>query len=175
MAYQAYRGFSWNISTYYPGALAQRSEKELRKEYSRLRNVAQKSIQRLGKSEFSTGATYRNAVGRFPTTKSIKSQRQLVMALTDVTQFLSAKSHSVSGLREIRVEQVNTWRTEYGYQFVNQKNFNAWIDFLDLLKDTTGFLYEVRDGKRYVNKADAKARRNEIEQRFKEYLAQQEG
>lgn len=174
MAYQPYRGFSWSISTYYPGALAQRSEKELRKEYSRLRSVAQKSIQRLGKSEFREGASYRGAVGRFPTIKSIKSQRQLVMALTDVTQFLSAKSHSVSGLREIRAEQLNTWRTEYGYQFVNQKNFDVWIDFLELLKDTAGFQYEVRDGKRYVNKADVKARRREIEQQFNAYFAEQE-
>ena len=172
MAYRPYRGFTWNISTYYPGALAQRSEKELRKEYSRLRAVAQKSIKRLGESEFHEGAVYRGAVGRFPTTRTIKTPRQLIMALTDVTQFLSAKSHSVSGLREIRAEQVNTWRTEYGYQFVNQKNFDAWIDFLELLKDTTGFLYEVRDGKRYVNKADAKARRREIEQQFNAYLSE---
>ena len=72
MPYKPYRNFKWSISTYYPGALAERSEKELRQEYARLRAVAQKSIQRLGKSEFAGGSTYRNAVGRFPMTKSIK-------------------------------------------------------------------------------------------------------
>lgn len=174
MAYQPYRGFSWSISSYYPGALAKHSDAELRKEYAKLRAVAQKSIKRLGQSEFREGAIYRGAVGRFPTTKSIKSQRQLIMALTDITQFLSAKSHSVSGLKEIRREQVNTWQTEYGYKFVNQKNLTTWLDFLELMRDEAGFLYEVRDGKRYVNKADAKARRKEIEKRFNEFLAEQE-
>lgn len=169
MAYKPYRGYTWNISTYYPAALSKRTEKELRKEYSRLRGVAQKSIKRLGQSEFAGGATYRAAKNRFPTLKGIKSQRQLVMALTDVSQFLAAKSHSVSGLREIRAAQVHTWQSDYGYKFVTIGNYDAWVEFLETFKDSIGFLYEVREGRRYVNKADAAARREEIEKKFAEY------
>lgn len=170
MAYKPYRNFKWSISTYYPGALAERSEKELRQEYSRLRAVAQKSIQRLGKSEFAGGATCRNAVGRFPMTKSIKDTRDLSMALVDIVQFLSAKGSSVSGLKEIRAEQVDTWNKVYEYKFVNTGNFSAWVDFLEVMQDETGFVYQKVKNRKYVNIEDAKARKAEIEQKFQEFL-----
>lgn len=178
MAYKAYRGYSWNISSYYPGALVKHSDAELRKEYAKLRAVAQKSIKRLGQSEFRESAIYRGAVNRFPATKNIKSQRDLIMALTDITAFLSAKSHSVSGLKEIRKEQIDTWNDTYEYKFVNKFNFNAWVEFLDTMADKIGFVYEtIDDGmtkKRYVNKADAIARKDEIEQKFYKFLAGEE-
>lgn len=170
MAYKPYRNFKWPISTYYPGALAERSEEELRQEYSRLRAVAQKSIQRLGKSEFAGGATYRNAVGRFPTTRSIKDTRDLTKALVDLTQFVAAKGSSVSGLREIRAEQVATWNNEYEYEFVNTGNFSAWVEFLEVMKDSVGFIYQKVRNHRYVNTADAQARKAEIEQKFQKFL-----
>ena len=170
MAYKPYRNFKWNISTYYPGALAERSEKELRQEYARLRAVAQKSIQRLGKSEFAGGATYRNAVGRFPMTKSIKDKRDLAMSIVDISRFLSAKSSSVSGLKEIRAEQVNTWQNQYGYGFVNTGNFAAWVEFLEVMKDSVGFIYQKIRNRKYVNTADMEARKSEIEQKFQEFL-----
>lgn len=170
MAYKPYRNFKWSISTYYPGALAERSEKELRQEYSRLRAVAQKTIQRLGKSEFAGGATYRNAVGRFPTTKSIKDKRELAMALVDISRFLSAKGSSVSGLKEIRAEQVNTWRNQYGYSFVNATNYSAWVEFLEVMKDSIGFIYQKVRNRRYVNIADAQARKADVEQKFRVFL-----
>lgn len=169
MAYKPYRGYTWNISTYYPAALAKRPEKELRKEYSKLRSVAQKSLKRLGKSEFAYGETARQHRKGFPSLKQITSQRQLVMATTAVAQFLAAKSHSVSGLREIRQEQVNTWKNEYGYEFVNYSNFDAWYNFIETIADERGFVYENRDGVRYVNKADAIARKAEIQKRFNEF------
>lgn len=170
MAYKPYRNFKWPISTYWPGALAERSEKELRQEYARLRAVAQKSIQRLGKSEFAGGATYRNAVGRFPMTKSIKDTRDLSMALVDIVQFLSAKGSSVSGLKEIRAEQVNTWQNHYGYGFVNAANYSAWVDFLEVMKDSIGFVYQKVRNRRYMNTADAQARKADVEQKFRVFM-----
>jgi hypothetical protein len=170
MAYKPYRNFKWPISTYWPGALAKRSEKELRQEYARLRAVAQKSIQRLGKSEFAGGATYRNAVGRFKTTKSITDKRELSMALVDVSRFLSAKGSSVSGLKEIRAEQVNTWQNQYGYDFVNAANYSAWVEFLEVMRDSVGFIYQKVRNRRYVNIADSQARKAEIEQKFQKFL-----
>lgn len=170
MPYKPYRNFKWSISTYYPGALNQRSEKELRKEYARLRAVAQKSIQRLGKSEFAGGATYRNAVGRFPMTKSIKNKRVLVMALVDISRFLSAKSSSVSGLKEIRAEQVNTWQNQYGYSFVNTANYSAWLEFLEVMKDSHGFTYQKVRNRRYVNIKDTRARKKDVEKKFRAFL-----
>lgn len=170
MAYKPYRNFKWPISTYYPGALAERSEKELRQEYARLRAVAQKSIQRLGKSEFASGAICRHAVGRFPTTKSIKDKRELAMALVDLTQFVASKGSSVSGLKAIRAEQVNTWSKVYKYDFVNTDNYAAWVEFLEAEKDAIGFVYQKVKNRRYVNIADAQSRKAEMKQKFQQFL-----
>ena len=63
MAYRPYRGFSWNISSYYPMALQEgHTEKELRKEYAKLRSVAQKSLKRLGESRYRDSETYRQNI-----------------------------------------------------------------------------------------------------------------
>lgn len=143
MAYKPYRGFSWAISSYYPLSLQEsHSEKELRKEYARLRAVAQKSLKRMGESEFAEDATYRNNVGRFNATSKLKSKRDVARALTDVTRFLSAKSHSISGLMEIRAEAVATWQSK-GYSWVTKKNYNDWVRFLNWYKELKGFNYDI--------------------------------
>lgn len=139
----AYRGFSWSISSYYPLALQEaHSEKELRREYARLRSVAQKSIQRLGKSEFAESQTYRQNVGRFTAMSQLKSKQDVARALTDVTRFLSAKGHSVKGLKEIRKESIATWHAK-GYDWVNVKNYENWTRFLAWYKELMGFKYDL--------------------------------
>lgn len=143
MAYQPYRGFSWNISSYYPLALQEsHSEKELRKEYAKLRSVAMKSLQRMGKSEFAQSQTYRQNVGRFLATSHLKSKKEVARALTDVVRFLSAKGHSVSGMKEIRKQSITTWH-EKGYTWVNKTNYEDWTRFLAWYKEARGFVYDV--------------------------------
>ena len=119
------------------------TEKELRQEYAKLRSVAQKSLKRLGESRYRDSETYRQNRNAFPKTGSLKSKRELARALTDVTRFLSAKSHSISGLNEIRQSQVSTWKDQYGYDFVTFNNFDQWVDFLEWYKDMVGFVYHL--------------------------------
>ena len=179
MAYRPYRGFSWNISTYYPMALQEgHTEKELRQEYAKLRSVAQKSLKRLGESRYRDSETYRQNKNAFPTTGSLKSKRELSRALTDVTRFLSAKSHSISGLNEIRQEQVSTWNNQYGYSFVNFNNFDQWVDFLDWYKDMKGFVYSVdpKDpNKRWMNIEAAKQDKEKVQAMFKQFVEENYG
>lgn len=179
MAYRTYRGFSWNISSYYPMALQEgHTEKELRKEYARLRSVAQKSLKRLGESRYRDSETYRQNRNAFPTTGSIKSKRELARALTDVTRFLSAKSHSISGLNEIRQAQVSTWNDQYGYDFVNFNNFDQWVEFLEWYKDAVGFVYSVdpqNPNKRWVNVESAKRDKDKVKSMFEQFVEENYG
>ena len=92
------------------------------------------------------------------------------MALVDISRFLSAKGSSVSGLKEIRAEQVNTWQNQYGYDFVNAANYSAWVEFLEVMRDSVGFIYQKVRNRRYVNIADSQARKAEIEQKFQKFL-----
>ena len=179
MAHRPYRGFSWNISTYYPMALQEgHTEKELRQEYAKLRSVAQKSLKRLGESRYRDSETYRRNRNAFPTTGSLKSPRELARALTDVTRFLSAKSHSISGLNEIRQSQVSTWNDQYGYDFVNFNNFDQWVEFLEWYKDAVGFVYSVdpKDPhKRWMNVEAAKRDKDKVQAMFKQFVEENYG
>ena len=179
MAYSPYRGFSWNISSYYPMALQEgHTEKELRQEYAKLRSVAQKSLKRLENSRYADSETHRQNRNAFPKTGSIKSKRELARALTDVTRFLSAKSHSVSGLNEIREKQVSTWQDQYGYDFVNFNNFDQWVDFLEWYKDMVGFVYRVdpKDpNKRWVNVEAAQRDKDKVKAMFEQFVEENYG
>lgn len=179
MAYRQYRGFSWNISSYYPMALQEgHTEKELRQEYAKLRSVAQKSLKRLGDSRYRDSETYRQNRNAFPTTGSLKSTRELARALTDVTRFLSAKSHSISGLNEIRQSQVSTWNDQYGYDFVNFNNFDQWVEFLEWYKDSVGFVYSVDpkdSNKRWVNVEAAQRDKDKVKAMFKQFVEENYG
>lgn len=136
-----YTKFTFPVSAYFPQALQDNySEAELRKEYSRLRDVAQKSLKRLGQSEFAGGETYRANVNKYKKLADIHSKSELAYLLTDISKFLMAKGSSISGLREIRRESINTWH-EKGFDFVNKKNFDAWVRFLDFVKDQVGVRY----------------------------------
>ena len=179
MAYRPYRGFSWKISSYYPMALQEgHTEKELRQEYAKLRSVAQKSLKRLGESRYRDSETYRQNKNAFPTTGSLKSTRELARALTDVTRFLSAKSHSISGLNEIRQSQVSTWNDQYGYDFVNFNNFDQWVEFLEWYKDSVGFVYSVdpKDpNKRWVSVEAAQRDKAKVKAMFEQVVEENYG
>ena len=174
MAYRSYRGFSWNVSSYYPLFLQEKhSEKELRREYAKLRSVAQKSLKRLGESRYSDSEIYRQNKNAFPTTGSLKSKRDVARALTDVVRFLSAKSHSVSGLNEIRAEQVSTWQSQYGYDFVTFNNFDQWVNFLEWYKDSKGFVYSVDphdSNKRWMNVKAAREDKAKVQVLFEQFI-----
>ena len=154
------------------------TEKELRQEYAKLRSVAQKSLKRLENSRYRDSETYRQNRNAFPTTGSLKSTRELARALTDVTRFLSAKSHSVSGLNEIRQEQVSTWNNHYGYSFVTFNNFDQWVDFLDWYKDSKGFVYSVdphNPNKKWMNVKAAQDDKAKVQAMFEQFVEENYG
>ena len=154
------------------------TEKELRQEYAKLRSVAQKSLKRMGESRYRDSETYRQNKNAFPKTGSIKSKRELARALTDVTRFLSSKSHSVSGLNEIREKQVSSWHEQYGYDCVTFNNFDQWVEFLEWYKDAVGFVYSVdpKDPhKRWVNVEAAQRDKAKVQAMFEQFVEENYG
>ena len=102
----------------------------------------------------------------------------MARALTDVTRFLSAKSHSISGLNEIRQSQVSTWQDQYGYDFVTFNNFDQWVEFLEWYKDAVGFVYSVdpKDpNKRWVNREAAQREKAKVKSMFKQFVEENYG
>ena len=102
------------------------TDSAVRAEYSRLRDIAQKRLQRLAKSEPGSYA-YRANVGQYApargqTTEEIRTQ------LPTLAKFIAAKTGSVSGIRAQRAKAVKTFR-EHGYNFITKENIGTFGDF----------------------------------------------
>lgn len=82
------------------------SDETIRREYSKMRDIAQKRIQRMaGHPE--AEATYEKYKDAFPKTKGL-TREQLVHALMNVSYFLVAKRGSLTGIRLVNEETRKT-------------------------------------------------------------------
>lgn len=125
-----YIQFRWNISAYHPESLQSGfSERELRQEYSRLRDVAQKRLKRLGASEFRDTAAYGYNEDRFIPTRDVSGIDELSHLLSDVAKFLTASTSTVTGQKEYRRKSVESLH-EGGLKSINESNFKQMTDVL---------------------------------------------
>lgn len=87
---------------YTPYALESWPDRQMRKEYTRLRDIAQKRLKRLSQDPISgTSDVYKEFAGGFPTIKAMRGDRKaLEQALADVARFVRSKESTVGGARE---------------------------------------------------------------------------
>lgn len=106
------------------------TEKQMISEYSRLRTIARKRLERFVGTEWVDTQQYRMNAGRYKPVKEIKNKTELVALLSDVSRFVTARTGSVSGLRAQRRQSIQSLH-EHGYTFVNRKNFKQFADFME--------------------------------------------
>lgn len=136
-----YIKFTFPISAYHPQALQEGySEKELRREYSRLRSVARKRLERFEGSEFEDSNVYRYNKGKYVPLSQVSNKGELVHLLSDVARFLTAEAGSVSGQRVIRNKAIATWNDK-GYDWINKSNYAAFARFLEFAREFVGQPY----------------------------------
>lgn len=136
-----YTKFTFPISAYQPQALQEGySEKELRREYSRLRSVARKRLERFQGSEFENSNVYLYNKGKYVPLSLVSNKGELVHLLSDVARFLTAEAGSVSGQRAIRDKAIATWQ-EKGYTWLNKSNYAAFARFLEFSREFVGQPY----------------------------------
>lgn len=123
----------YTFERYDPQSLRNRSEAELRKEYSRLRSIARKRLERLATSEYNESAAYRLNRFKFKALAEIKNENELINRLSAVVDFLSARGSSVSGQKAMEKERIETLH-EHGYDFVNKGNLREFGEFMQFLK-----------------------------------------
>lgn len=87
---------------YTPYALESWPDSQMRKEYTRLRDIAQKRLKRLSQDPISgTSDVYKEFAAGFPTIKAMRGDRKaLEQALADVARFVRSKESTVGGARE---------------------------------------------------------------------------
>lgn len=125
--------------SYTPAALSRISESDIEKEYTRLRRVALGRLKTIGKSEFSESDIYNENKNRYDTTaKQIMREGGISLLkyrLSAIHRFLSKKTSSVTGLREISNKTLATLH-EHGYDFITADNLDAFGRFMDAVRVT---------------------------------------
>ncbi len=109
--------------------------KSLRSEYTRLRDIAQKRLNRLGKSEYARSKTYKNHKDGFKKLRDI-ADADLAAAFSELSKFVDAKRSTVTGQREWQRKTTKTLNeavggARAGQPLVNKKNYWRVIDILD--------------------------------------------
>ena len=102
------------------------SEKEIRDEYRRLRNIANKRIERLEKAGYEQTQTYIRNVGAYKSPSNY-TVPELQYKLYQISKFVAAKSSTVSGMRLIEKEAIETLQ-EKGLGRIN--NLQEFGDFM---------------------------------------------
>lgn len=146
----------YDKNLYTPTGTTALTDKELRREYSRLRSIARKRLERFEGTEWTTSQIYKYNKEGFKPLKDIKSDRELRHLLSDVARFVTAERGSVSGLEKERRKAVQTLN-ERGYEFVNKKNFRKFAEFMDYVR--TANLNRIFDSKRVADFYEATERR----------------
>ncbi len=103
----------------------------MRKEYTRMRDIAEKRIKRMKESEFAGSKTLQEHAGGFPKLKEIKDN-DFAKAFSELSKFVSAKKSSISGQREIRQKTIETWNKQ-GIPLTKQ-NYDRTIAILEEMR-----------------------------------------
>ena len=104
---------------------------EARAEYSRLRSVAVKRLQRLSGTEGERYSAFR-MYGKegFPSLPKNASASEVGRALADVYHFLEMKTSSIGSIRASQREAIKTLQSR-GYDFINKGNIREFGEFME--------------------------------------------
>ena len=124
---------------YYPEALRSGvlTPKEMRSHYSYLRKIANKRLQSFVGSEFEDAQSYIKNVGKFVPLSKINNERELMFKLYEVNKFVRARSSSVTGLKQIQNETIETFH-DRGFTWINNGNIKQFGDYMEYMRATYG-------------------------------------
>ena len=102
----------------------------MRAEYTRMRDVAQKRIKRLGK-QFPESKAYQSHAKGFPKLIEL-DPRDFAKAFSELAKFVRAKGSTVTGQKEIKQKTMKTWQDQ-GLN-LNPKNYDKTIKVLEEMR-----------------------------------------
>lgn len=107
------------------------SYSDAKKEYSRLRNIANKRLKRLADAGYSDTDIYRANAGKYPALKAFKTERELYQHLSSLAWFISAKGSTVSGQRDYEEKVRATLAEHYGTPAdMDLKKFGTFMEYM---------------------------------------------
>ena len=105
------------------------TQEQMKAEYTRLRNVANKRLLRMQDTRFERYQSFQQNEGKFIPVSQISSERELIYRLSEVQRFITAKTSTISGIRDIERRTLESLR-ESGYTFITSKNLAEFGEFM---------------------------------------------
>lgn len=161
---------------YTPEELIEKDERELRKEYTRLRDIAQKRLKRLKDAGYGETDTVRHFKGGVvPKLSEIEDKESLVFALTDLKGFVDMRQSTVTGMRiyykearqaikkDEKLDQILTTLNKHfpKHEKFDEQNIDLFFEFMNtevaqniekfVSSDRIAQLYKVARSKRLRN------------------------
>ena len=121
---------AWDYDVYYPYRLEQMDESALRKEYTRLRKIANKRLARLQASKYKDTDLAKEYAGGF---EILANVADLPRELTVLARFVASEKSSITGLQRIENKSISTLH-QHGYTFVNAKNVGQFGAFMEEMR-----------------------------------------
>lgn len=104
------------------------SEKEIRDEYRRLRSIANKRIDRLGRAGYTDTQAYLRNVGAYKSLSNY-TMAELQYKLYQISKFVSAKSSTVTGMREIEKQMLEKLHEKDLGGITNLQEFGDFMEW----------------------------------------------
>ena len=131
----------YNMKDYVPYKLKQRDEKDLRKEYSKLRKQLMRRARSLRGTEHEKSDFYkRYKVGYYPSLRDIdKHGLDITKELSELVRQINRPSQTTKrGLAKQMIGKLEVYGKPYGWTFVNEKNYYEFQQYLDTLRENYG-------------------------------------
>ena len=121
---------AWDYDVYYPYRLEQMDESALRKEYTRLRKIANKRLERLQASKYKDSELVKEYAGGF---EILANVADLPRELTALARFVASEKSSITGLKRMENKTIRTLN-QHGYTFVNAGNVGQFGSFMEEMR-----------------------------------------
>ena len=162
---------TWQYDDYYPYRLEQLDERALRKEYSRLRKIANRRLKRLLASEYKETDLAKEYAGGFAILAEVED---LPRELTTLARFIASERSSITGLQRIEKQTISTLH-QHGYTFVNAGNVRQFGAFMEEMRQAGyGKLYSSEFLANWWSEQSGSKRNNadKLKQEFDNYVNQ---
>lgn len=134
------RKLTYEDSYYYPYNLREymktgkKAKAEVRKEYTKLRDIAQKRLKRFSGTMWERTKTYKKYANKFKKLSDIKSESELASRLSELSNFIESSYSTISSQAQI-MEKSLAKLHEDEYFFVNEENYIDFGEFMEEYRD----------------------------------------
>lgn len=122
-------------SEYNPFSLKEKPIAAVRAEYTRLRDITRKRLQRLIAAGFDTKGFFAERLACLKKIRDITSDREIIYETVGLWRFVQSPTSTVRGKRLEMKRTLERLQEKAGLDFLNKDNLQYFLDFMDEIRD----------------------------------------